>query len=165
MDPNAIGDRGEMLASVRLTESNIFMTCLLGGKVPAYDILAEINPGPNEMPYQFLIQVKSTDRQNPYTVKGKRIKTPIPNKKLGALVDRPLPTYVAGVDLNTEDVFIVPAFDKNAGYSSSIPTSFKLSPGQKAVNKSLLLKLKEDVIRYWQGINIDAYKTTFKSSI
>lgn len=165
MDPNVIGEIGEMEVSIRLMESDIFMVYLLGGKIPAFDILAEIIPGPNEMPYQFLIQVKSTDQQNPYTVIRRRIKTPVPNKKLGYLVDRPLPSYVAGVDLNTKDIFIVPAFDKNAGYSSSIPTSFKLSPGQKAANNSLLQKLKEDVICYWQGLNIDAYKTTYKSSI
>lgn len=165
MNTNVIGDIGEMLVSTRLMESDIFFAYLLGGKVPAFDILAEIIPGPNEMPYQFLIQVKSTDRQNPYTVNGNRIKTPVPKKKLGTLVDRPLPTYVAGVDLNTEDIFIVPAFDKNARYSSSLPTSFKLSHGQKAANKLLLIQLKEDVIRYWQGLNIDTYKTTFKSSI
>ena len=81
MNPNIIGGIGEMEVSIRLMESEVFMTYLLGEKVPVYDILAEIIPGPKEVPYQFLIQVKSTDKKNPYTAKGKRIKTPVPKKK------------------------------------------------------------------------------------
>lgn len=165
MNVNVIGDIGEMEVSVRLMESDIFIVTLLGGKIPAYDLLVEIVPGPNEMPYQFLIQVKSTEEQNPYTLKTKRLKTPVPNKKLSALVDRPLPSYVAGVDLNTKDIFIVPAFDKQAGYTGSIPTKFQLKSGQKAANKVQLLLLKEDVTEYWRGLNVDTYKKSFKSKL
>lgn len=154
-----------MEVSIRLMESKIFIVHLLGGKVPAFDLLVELIPGPNEIPYQFLIQVKSTNSQNPYTVRMDRIKTKVTNKKLKELVNRPLPSYVAGVNLNTKEIFIAPAFDKNVGYTSSIPTTFKLVYGQKVANKNMLQILKDDVISYWEGLNIYTYKTTFNSRI
>lgn len=165
MNTNVIGDIGEMEVSIRLMESRLFMVFLLGGKVPAFDLLAEILPDENEMPYQFLIQVKTTDELNPYTVGDHRLKTPVPDKKLNALIDRPLPSYVAGVDLNTNDVYIVPAFDRNAGYGGSIPTTFLLRKGNKAANIIQLQRLKDDVINYWRGLNVDAYKPSFNSAL
>lgn len=48
MDPNIIGDIGEMEVSIRLMETGLFRVFLLGGKVPAFDLLAEIVPGRGE---------------------------------------------------------------------------------------------------------------------
>ena len=111
---NVIGDRGEMIVSTRLMEYNLFQVFLLGGKVPAFDLLVEIIPqNVNEKPYQFLVQVKTTSRVNCFT-QQQRLKTPIPQGKLDALIGRPLPSYAAGVDLNTEDVYLVPCFDTNS---------------------------------------------------
>ena len=111
---NVIGDRGEMIVSTRLMEYSLFQVFLLGGKVPAFDLLVEIIPqNVNEKPYQFLVQVKTTSMTNCFTLKH-RLKTPVPHEKLDALIDRPLPSYAAGVDLNTEDVYLVPCFDTNS---------------------------------------------------
>ena len=56
---NAIGDIGEMNVSIRLTENGLFQTILLGGKVPSYDIIAEIIPdNNNENPINFLFKLK-----------------------------------------------------------------------------------------------------------
>ena len=162
---NAIGDIGEMYVSIRLTENGLFQTFLLGGKVPSYDIIAEIIPdNDNEKPYQFLIQVKTTIDIQPFTVNDHRLKTPVPKEKYDALVDRPLPSYIAGVDLNTYNVYLVPAFDRNARYGGSIPTSFCLIPGDPN-NIAKLQRLKSDVINYWHGINIDVYKPNFVSTL
>lgn len=58
---NTIGDRGEMIVSTRLMEFDLFNVFLLGGKVPAFDLLVEMIPqNDNEKPYQFLVQVKTT---------------------------------------------------------------------------------------------------------
>ena len=58
---NSIGEIGEMIVSIRLMEYGLIAVYLLGGKVPAFDILAELIPqNKNEKPYQFLVQVKST---------------------------------------------------------------------------------------------------------
>ena len=165
LSTNVIGDIGEMEVSSRLMETGLFIVFLLGGKVPAFDLLVEIVPHGQEKPYQFLIQVKSTDEANPYTKRTHRIKTPVPGKKLKALVNRPLPTYIAGVDLTTRDIYIVSGFDRKAGYSSSIPTSFKLSLGNKAANITQLQRLKDDVIDFWHGLNVDVYKPSFHSAL
>ena len=166
LSTNVIGDLGEMEVSTRLMETGLFIVFLLGGKVPAFDLLAEIVPdNAQERPYQFLIQVKSTEKANPFTRAGHRLKTPVPNDKLNALIDRPLPSYIAGVDLNTSDVYLVPAFDRGAGYGGSIPDAFRLVKGSKVANTVLLQRLKNDVIDYWRGLNIDAYKPLFHSSL
>lgn len=165
LSTNVIGDIGEMTVSIRLMESRLFNVILLGGKVPAFDLLCEINPQNNqEKPYQFLIQVKSTDEANPYTVRDHKLKTPVPQDKLDALINRPLPSYVAGVDLNNMDVVLVPAFDTNSGYGGSIPTTHVLSPGN-AGNVAILQQLKDDIIRYWNGLNINIYKPLFVSTL
>lgn len=164
---NVIGDIGEMEVSTRLMETGLFIVFLLGGKVPAFDLLAEIVPDTNaqEKPYQFLIQVKSTDDANPFTQADHRLKTPVPNDKLNALIDRPLPSYIAGVDLNTSEVYLVPAFDRGAGYGGSIPDTFRLVKGNRAANTVLLQRLKNDVIDYWRGLDIDVYKPSFHSAL
>ena len=167
LSTNVIGDLGEMEVSTRLMETGLFIVFLLGGKVPVFDLLVEIVPNANaqEKPYQFLVQVKSTQEANPYTKRTHRLKTPVPHDKLNALIDRPLPSYVAGVDINTSDVYLVPAFDRGAGYGGSIPGTFRLIKGNKAVNTALLQRLKNDVIAYWHGLNIDVYKPSFNSAL
>lgn len=163
---NVIGDRGEMIVSTRLMEYNLFQVFLLGGKVPSFDLLVEMIPqNANEKPYQFLVQVKTTSMTNCFTLKH-RLKTPVPHEKLDALIDRPLPSYAAGVDLNTEDVYLVPCFDTNSGYSGSIPTNNRLVNKPKTPNNlALLQRLKSDIIDYWHGLNIDTYKPQFNSTL
>lgn len=164
---NAIGDIGEMTVSIRLMEFGLINVVLLGGKMPAFDLFAELIPqNDQEKPYQFLIQVKSTNGAHPYTKKERKLKTPVPDKKLQALIDRPLPTYVAGVDLNTSDVYLVPAFDRTQSYRNSIPTGFKLiGKPKEAANERMLNRLKDDSTLYWQDLNIDNYKTNYNSTI
>ena len=164
---NAIGDIGEMTVSIRLLEFGLFNVYLLGGKVPAFDLLAELIPqNAQEKPYQFLIQAKSTDIAHPYTKIDRRLKTPVPDKKYQALIDRPLPTYVAGVDLNTADVYLVPAFDRAKSFRNSLPTGFKLiGKPKKDSNKRKLQRLKDDIVQYWQHLNIDNYKPHYNSII
>ena len=163
---NVIGDRGEMIVSTRLMEYSLFQVFLLGGKVPAFDLLVEMIPqNANEKPYQFLVQVKTTSMTKCFTLKH-RLKTPVPHDKLDALIDRPLPSYAAGVDLNTEDVYLVPCFDTNSGYNGSIPTNNRLVNKPKTPNNlALLQRLKSDIMDYWHGLNIDTYKPQFNSSL
>lgn len=70
---------GEMIVSIRLMEYGLMAVYLLGGKVLAFDIFAELIPqNKNEKPYQFLVQVKSTLDTNPYVKKNGNIRTPVP---------------------------------------------------------------------------------------
>lgn len=84
---------------------------------------------------------------------------------LQALIDYPLPTYVAGVDIEAEKVYIAAAFDKNLRYSSSIPTGHYLENNSPNNNASHLNSLKQDVIRFWQGLNVDIYKPSYQTQL
>lgn len=164
LSKDVIGDAGEMTASIRLMESGLFRVFLLGGKVPAFDLLVEIIPQNQiEKPYQFLVQVKSTNMK-PARTKKNRLKTPVPKANLSDLIDRPLPSYIAGVDISKSEVVLVSAFDKTAKYSSSIPTSYLLQQGNTN-NLIVLQQLKDDIVSYWTGLNIDNYKPNYASSL
>lgn len=55
MNPNLIGERGEMIASNRLMEGGLFYVECIGGKMPTFDLLCTIAPqNVGEKPYQFL---------------------------------------------------------------------------------------------------------------
>ena len=100
---NIVGDRGENIFRIRITQYGLFSAYFLGEKAPIEDILLEIND--DKTPYSCLIQVKTTEQG--YN-KKKNLKVKVTKKKFEALLKRPLPTYVAGVDLNKEVVFITP---------------------------------------------------------
>lgn len=159
MDKNAIGDQGENCAALRLGMFSIFRCYTIGGKAPAFDILIEIID--DKKPYQALVQVKSTANPNPFDKNG-NLKTPVPDDKLQQLISRPLPTYAAGICLDTEVMHLVPAFDKTAKLST-IPATLVISLTNKAQSQQNLLKLKEDIIRYWEGNNMHIYKPTYKT--
>lgn len=164
MDKNIIGDNGERLTAIRLSQDELFRIILLGEKIPAFDLLCEINDDAH--PYQFLLQVKATDSSNPFTVKKPlRIKTPVPSANYSSLVSRPLPTYVAGVDLKNEDVYVAAAFGSQNHYGGSIPTTYKLSKNDLATSRVNLQMMKDDVINYWQQIGIDDHKAQYNSSL
>lgn len=163
-DTNIIGDNGERYAAIRLTQGQIFDVIELGGKTPAFDLICRIND--KLKPYQFLVQVKATET-NPIFTKKKpvRILTPVPNIKYKPLQLRPMPTYVAGVDDTIGDVYIAPAFATANNYGGSIPTTYHLTMSNKAASLANLIKLKNDVIDYWDGLRIKSYKSSFNSAL
>lgn len=163
-DTNIIGDNGERYAAIRLTQGQLFDVIELGGKTPAFDLLCCINDV--QKPYQFLVQVKATETPPIYTNKlPKRITTPVRDNKYKPLQLRPLPTYVAGVDNTTGDVFIAAAFCPANSYRNDMPTTYKLSINDKATSLENLQRMRNDVIAYWDGLNIQMYKLVFNSSL
>jgi len=162
-DTNIIGDNGERNAAIRLTQSQVFDVIELGGKTPAFDLLCRIND--EQKPYQFLVQVKATENNIFTTSKLIRIKTPVPSKKYKPLQRLPLPTYVAGVDNTTGDVYIAAAFRVKNNYGGSIPTTYRLSSSDQLGSLANLNLLKQDVIDYWEGLNIQVFKPAFNSAL
>ena len=163
-DTNIIGDNGERFAAIRLTQGQLFDVIELGGKTPAFDLLCRIND--TQKPYQFLVQVKARETAPIYTKEHPvRIKTPVPDRKYKSLQLRPLPTYVAGVDNTNGDVFIAAAFGTTNNYKNSIPITYKLSLSDKAASLAALQRMKNDVINYWDGLDIQTYKSAFNSII
>lgn len=159
MDRNAIGDQGENCAALRLGMFGIFRCYTIGGKAPAFDILIEIID--DKKPYQALVQVKSTANPDPYDKNG-NMKTPVPDDKLQQLILRPLPTYAAGICLETEVMHLAPAFDSNIKFPT-IPPALVITLANKMQSEQNLLKLKEDIIQYWEGNNIHNYKPSYKT--
>lgn len=163
-NPNIIGDNGERFAAIRLTQGQVFDVIELGGKTPAFDLLCRINDP--SMPYQFLVQVKATEAEDVFTKNNpRRIKTPVPTEKYRHLQLRPLPTYVAGVNIATGDVFIAPAYQSINTYGGSIPTTYHLTQTDLQQSLNYLIMLKDDVMAYWDGLDIQNYKTAFNSRL
>lgn len=156
MDKNAIGDRGESIFTSRITEGFLFRVYFLGEKAPIGDFILEIND--ESTPYECMIQVKST--RTGYNASG-NLKAKVSKGKLTKLINRPLPTYVAGVDEIDEKVYICPAYNANS-VISSIPTNHILEKGNP-VSLITLRVLKEDIVNYWQSINIQNHKTNYNS--
>lgn len=161
---NIIGDNGERYAAIRLTQGQLFDVIQLGGKVPTYDLICQINDA--NRPYQFLVQVKATETAPIYTTKRPvRIKTPVPKNKYSNLQKLQLPTYVAGVDNTTGDVYISGAFEPNNKYGGSIPTTYHLTSTNLQQSLIYLNRLKQDVLDYWDGLDINIYKPAYRSGM
>lgn len=156
---NAIGDRGESIFTTRISEFYQFNVYFLGEKAPIVDFLLEVED--TDKPYYFLIQVKSTTKG--YHRKTGYIKAVISNSKLLELIKRPLPTYIAGVDVNNEIVYINPAFDTSVSYSSGMPVSHLLDRTKQVVSKATLDLLIQDVKNFWDNLSANGYKTSFHS--
>lgn len=158
---NIIGDVGENTAALRLSKTGIFKVYFLGEKAPITDFMLEILD--DRKPYHALVQVKSTDQTDKYDAAG-NMRTPVPDDKLLKLIARPLPTYVAGADIDDEVVFIAPAFDVNVRYPH-IPPKLKLDLSDKVRSKRELERLKEDIINYWDSHRIPQHKSTYQSTL
>jgi len=154
---NAIGDRGESIFNTRITQGNVFKVYFLGEKAPFVDFLLEILDPNNR--YYFLVQVKGTSQG--YNRNG-YLKAHVENSKLLELTKRDLPTYIAGVDIDNEIVYLCPAFGRTVTFSS-IPTTHFLKLSDKATSLQTINLLKQDVITYWQNSNSSTYKSAYQS--
>ena len=81
-----------------------------------------------------------------------------------ALINRPIPTYLAGVDLNKLEVFFCPVFDANVKYGV-IPAKHVVKVTDLTNWAKEMEALKQDVIAYWQQFGAVTYKPTYKSKL
>lgn len=160
-DTQIIGSQGEMLVCVTLQIGELIRIQHLGGVVPAFDIYAELND--KNHPYPFLIQVKTTNMDTRYN--GQGIITPVPDQKLKWLVDRPIPTYVAGYDLVELKMYLAPAFNTRVSYSGHVPINHVLELTNPMAAMGVLRQLRRDVINYWQSVNITHHKEYYTSQL
>ncbi len=158
---NHIGVRGESIFMTRIIEFDLIEGFFLGDKAPIVDFYMDIIDGDES--YQFLVQVKSTTLG--YNSNGE-LKVSVPETKYRKLQKKKLPTYIAGVDVNNEVVYICSAFQEGK-VISSMPVKHCLKKSRPIRTKKTLELLRNDVIRYWKGIcggNAD-YKKNFKSAL
>ncbi len=156
---NDIGNRGESIFNVRITQNFLFRPCYLGEKWPAGDHYIEIND--EAKPYPFIVQTKTTTAG--YHRNG-NLKAPVPIGKLSKLMIIPVPTFAAGVDEDKEIVYLCPAYHTVS--FPSIPTNrIILDVSNKPQSLVNLLKLKDDIINYWENSGIISYKRLYTSTI
>lgn len=160
IDENWKGDSGEDTAKAILGSFPIFRIVFMGEKNPVTDFYVEI-ANDKERPYPFLVQVKTTTSE---LDKEGRLCVAVPHDKYVALCQRPVPTYVGGVDLNTDTLYIRPAFDA-AEHVSFIEPQMVLSKKDKLDCGKKLLAIQRDVINYWENLKAREYKKSYKSLI
>jgi hypothetical protein len=153
------GKWGEFITSERLLDFcgnplPCFDPHLLGEKFPTYDLLVELTGGIGSKPY-FLAQIKSTrsgDRKGMTD-----LKVQVQAKDVRAMLSRPIPTYLIGVDERAEIAYIVSIHGKITGGISSIPTAYPL-------NRDNLRILRDEARAYWRTLAVSSKAKTPLSS-
>lgn len=150
-----------MVTAILMTDE-VFFAKILGGKVPSFDVYAEVNC--DNTPFPLLIQVKTTTMTNRYN--SARIKTPVPDKTIQELSAKPIPTYVAGFDMVDNILYVAPVFTGSEHYPS-IPTNHKIELNNSANAVMELNLLKDDVVNFFlnKKQDIQNYKQTYKSQL
>lgn len=142
---NALGDRGEGIFKVLITEfhSNagpIFKPQFLGEKWQYVDFIVELVGAASYIPY-FFVQVKTT-RQG-YTKNDKRLKVQVKKESIIGIASYPAPTYIVGIDELQEVGYLVSANGENLTSLSNLCTNFP-------INKQNREKLWDEVNNFWQ---------------
>lgn len=158
----SIGNRGEQIASTRLTENYIFDCYVLGGTTPVFDLILEIND--EKHPYFAAVQVKT---RSAIVARNGKLSITITKDDIIKLKRLGLPTYLVGVEESTEIIYFAPVFDKlkdkNIDYTQGVPITYTLKPSDKAKNVENLIKLKNDIIAY--SIPINRRKLLYKTKL
>lgn len=152
IDNNDDGNLGEILFNVAISRHHLFRTRDLGEKWPVSDFYVELKSNNKIF---FIVQVKSS-RQG-YSSSGK-LKITAPKEKLNKLRKYYAPTYLAGVDLKKEQVYLIPINKKVKTNISRLPTSFEIER-YNAKNSKILF---DDVKSFWKNSGILDYKRKFK---
>jgi hypothetical protein len=150
---NEIGELGEAIFNVKISKDYIFRPKQLGDKWPTSDFFVELNGLNNR--FFFIVQVKSTAQG--FDNNG-NLKIILKKNKLRELNSYYCPTYLAGVDINSETVFIMPINKNKRKDISKLPSKYKL-------DSTMRQKLFEDVKNFWENTNIKVYKNSFKHKI
>lgn len=150
---NEIGDLGEAIFNVEISRDYLFRPRHLGEKWPSSDFYVELI-GPKEH-FFFIVQVKSTSQG---LDKSGNLKVKATSKKIKELNSYYCPTYLAGVDVNNSNVFLIPINKAKRKDLNKLPTTFQLN----SANRQLLF---DDVKDFWENTDIKDYKNKFKHSI
>lgn len=156
MRNNEIGDLGEAIFKVAITRDGLFRPRDLGEKWPTSDFYVELI-GPKEY-LHFIVQVKATNRGYD---KNDSLKIAAPLKKVLLLNQYYVPTYIAGVDIIGERVFLM-SINRSPGKNiSRMPTNFSLDINDTRNRQALFNEVKE----FWTNTDLKTYKTNFNHTI
>lgn len=140
----------------------LFYAKHIGGKMPSFDVFAEVND--DATPFPLYIQVKTTQKDDKYNKNS--IKTPVPTRTIKELAAKPIPTYVGGYDLDSHILYIAPVFS-GAEHYPAIPLNHKIELFNKANAIVELQNLKNDVINFFKNKSADFqdYKNKYVSQL
>jgi hypothetical protein len=158
---NAVGDFGENLAATHLSRPvrgfyrrPLFKPAHLGEKYPVVDFIVDVlDPNENSLGF-FFVQVKSTRTANALS---RRLALTIELDKFNKLARIPVPTFLIGVDTDSEKVFVIAAVKPVLKGFSSITKKFDLT------NDAVRIGLYKEVAGYWRknGPRLDKARTIF----
>lgn len=157
---NQQGKRAEDIFSVRITQDYIFRARDLGAKWPVSDYYVEIDN--EEEPLSFIVQVKSSSRG--YNAKG-NFRISVSRESANQLASYRAPTFIAGVDIEKEMVYLSPLYRKRATGISTLSTIFALSERDQETSRINLQNLRSEIKKFWNDTNAKIIKENFKSTL
>jgi hypothetical protein len=152
-----IGDRGESIFKVRITQpcgtvpEPLFRAFFLGEKKPTLDFMVELIGLTSRSAYCF-VQVKTTSKK--VKPNAKTLKVGIKQSDIDRMVVYPGPTYIVGIDENTETAYIISANNRVSKDLRSIPLRYPLDGAN-------LAKLWKEVDDYWKRRNLALKNSVF----
>ena len=146
---NEQGVLGETIFNVAISRGYLFRPKALGEKWPVSDFYVELIDFAKH--YHFFVQVKSSARG--LDADG-NLPILIDKNKVERLSQYHAPTYVAGVDVVDERVFLMGINKPPHSSISKLPTTFELVDENLAV-------LFSEVEGFWDSSGIEAHKSTF----
>lgn len=158
--PSGVGNFGESLASVLLEvpmqNGPLFRIEKIGGNWPTIDVYAEVED--NQKTYLALFQIKSTE--TPLTI-NKKLRISVSRSKLQALSNYQAPTYIIGVEYDsnnppTSNAYIKGVYGQQTSGIGTIDTTHLL-------NNASLLALKDEIVNFWNGLRVSSYKGRFRT--
>jgi hypothetical protein len=162
---NAIGEFGEGLVRTSFSRPvrsiyrrPLFRVAGLGDKFPIADFLVEVLDGNEDSLGFFFVQAKSTSTSKPTS---KRLKLKIDLVKFNKLAATPAPTFLVGVDIMAEKVFLIAAPKPKKKKIYSITKSFDL------IDDSVRINLYNEVVGYWRKTKakLNKRKTQFSNEL
>jgi hypothetical protein len=159
MSRDDIGNRGEAIFRVRITDpygpgkSPLFRPYHFGEKFPTLDFLIELVGLPAARVAYFFVQVKATTqgltRKAPV-----RLRVGVSQDDIDRMLVYPGPTYVVGVDCQTERAYIASVNSPSMGRIKGLPATYPLD----AVNMQALWR---EVEGYWKKRNMILNRSRF----
>lgn len=158
--PDQLGRYAEVLTAAALmrtpdprTSQPLFRPTHIGEKYPAVDFLVDLL-GPNDSSRGFFfVQVKGTTSGKP---SARRLTIDVSKDRFNTLVGITAPTYLIGVDLVAEGVYVVAANRPRRARVSSITKAFSLN------EESVRVELYREVLGFWSAHQPLLLQTGFK---
>jgi hypothetical protein len=132
-----------------------FVSHFLGDKFQTLDFIVELLDADQGTPYLF-VQVKTTTQGYTPGKRPKRLKVRLEEDDVLRMRGFPAPTYLAGVDLIEERIFIVSIDETTKGPISGMPTIFPLDCGN-------LKLLWDEVNTYWKSRDMRMTSSVFST--